>query len=193
LPTPETGGSVRAVSAKRILLCDDDELELAALRSSSESAGLEVVDTARNAVELIRLVDVLEADAAVIRNEVTGLSGVEATRELAGRDRRVEVVLLTSDPSIERVGLDAGAFAVVQRGDLEALERALGALSEWLGGGERRRGPDRRSGEDRRQVQDWSKVFSERRSGEDRRKALRRKSDRMMNAVKPTRFVPRAI
>jgi hypothetical protein len=88
------------------------------------------------------------------------------------------VILLTNDPSLEPHGLAAGAFAVVRRGDLDELERALGALSEWLGGGERRSGADRRSGQERREEQDWSKVFSERRSGEDRRRGPRRKSDR---------------
>jgi hypothetical protein len=83
---------------------------------------------------------------------------------------------------------------VVGRGDLDALERALGALAEWLNGGERRHGPDRRSGKDRRQKQDWSKVFSERRSGEDRRKAARRKTDRMMSAGPQVRqFTPRTV
>ncbi len=97
------------------------------------------------------------------------MSGVEVTEDLTRLERRVEVILLTTDVSLEPLGLAAGAFAVVPRGDSETLETALGALGEWLGGGERRKGGDRRSGLDRREHQDWSKVFSERRSGDDRR------------------------
>jgi len=169
---------VRAVGAHRILLCDDDELELAALKRAATDAAFEVVDTASNGVELLQLAQVHQPDAALVRNELYGMSGVEVTADLVNLERRVEVVLLTNDVSLEPHGLAAGAFAVITRGDVDALERALGTLREWLSGGERRRGADRRSGADRRQAQDWSKVFSERRSGEDRRKGPRRKTDR---------------
>lgn len=166
-----------AVGAKRIVICDDDEVELAALKRTAADSGFEVVDTARHAIELLQLANVHTPDAAIVRNEVYGVSGLEATQDLVNLERRVEVILLTSDPSLEPHALEAGAFAVVARGDVEGLETAMAALSEWLSGGERRKGGDRRSGEDRRKEQDWSKVFSERRSGEDRRQAPRRKAD----------------
>jgi CheY-like chemotaxis protein len=166
------------VVAHRILICDDDELELAAFGRTAADVGFDVVDTARHAVELLQLVELHRPDAVLMRNEVQGVSGLEVADELSRREPRIEVVLVTSDTSLERAGVRAGAFAVVARGDVENLERALGAVGEWLGGGERRNGPDRRSGHDRRVAQDWSKVFSERRSGQDRRAAPRRKSDR---------------
>ena len=117
---PEQSDIVRAVRGTRLLLCDDDDLELAAVRRTAEASGFEIVDSARNAVELLRMAEALEADAAVIRNEVPGVSGVEATLDLTQRDPRVEVVLVTSDPSVEPSGKQAGAFAVVGRGDLDA-------------------------------------------------------------------------
>jgi DNA-binding NarL/FixJ family response regulator len=160
------------------VLCDDDELELAALKRTAADHGFEVVDTARHAIELLQLAKVHTPDAAIVRNEVYGVSGLEATEDLVNLDKRVEVILLTSDPSLESHALEAGAFAVVPRGDIEALETAIGALAEWLGGGERRKGTDRRTGQERRLEQDWAKVYSERRSGEDRRKGPRRKADR---------------
>jgi DNA-binding NarL/FixJ family response regulator len=165
------------VGAKRILVCDDDQLELAAVRQTATEAGFEVIDYARHAVELLRLAELHQPDAVLVRNEGPGLSGIEATADLTELEHRCEVVLLTSDPSLEPHGLAAGAFAVVPRGDLDALEATLASLAEWLGG-ERRKGADRRSGVDRRKAQDWSKVFSERRSGEDRRKGPRRDADR---------------
>jgi DNA-binding NarL/FixJ family response regulator len=169
-----------------MLICDDDELELAALKRTATEAGFEVVETARHAVELLQLVQVHQPEAALVRNEVYGVSGVEVTEDLTQRERRVEVILLTSDPSLEPHGLAAGAFAVVPRGDVEALETALDALGEWLGGGERRKGGDRRSGLERREHQDWSKVFSERRSGDDRRKSPRRSADRPRRPPEPS-------
>lgn len=166
----------------RLLICDDDQLEVAALRRAAGDAGFDVVDTARNAVELLQLATVHRPDAALVRNEVPGLSGVEATEDLSRYEPRVEVVLLTSDPGLAPIGRAAGAFAVVPRGDLDAVEAALGALAEWIGGSERRKGDDRRSGDERRVHQDWSKVYSERRDGDDRRKASRRKADRERGA-----------
>lgn len=165
------------MGAKRILLCDDDEVELAALKRTAADSGFEVVDTARHAIELLQLANVHKPDAAIVRNEVYGVSGLEVTQDLVNLEKRVEVILLTSDPSLEARALESGAFAVVTRGDVEALETAMGSLAEWLGGGERRTGGDRRTGEERRQEQDWSKVYSERRSGEDRRKEPLRNAD----------------
>jgi DNA-binding NarL/FixJ family response regulator len=161
-----------------MLICDDDELELAVLKRAAADAGFEVVDTARHAIELLQLVQVHQPEAAIVRNEVYGVSGLEVTEDLSRLEQRVEVILVTTDVSLEPLGLAAGAFAVVLRRDSEMLETALGALGEWLGGGERRMGTDRRSGMDRRELQDWSKVFSERRSDVDRRKGPRRKTDR---------------
>jgi DNA-binding NarL/FixJ family response regulator len=166
------------VASKRLLICDHDTLELAALSRTATDLGFDVVDTAANGVELLRLAALHRPEAAVVRNELPGLSGIEATEDLSHFEPRIEVVLLTSDPSIESRGIAAGAFAVVPSGDLAAIETALGAVGEWLEGGERRTGTDRRSGDDRRQHQDWSKVTSERRSGEDRRTTSRRKADR---------------
>jgi CheY-like chemotaxis protein len=160
-----------------MLICDDDELERSVLKQAAAEAGFEVVDTARHAVELLQLVEIHQPDAAIVRNEVYGVGGLEVTEDLSRLEPRVEVILVTTDVSLEPLGLAAGAFAVVLRRDTEMLESALGALSEWLGGGERRKGGDRRSGLERREYQDWAKVFSERRSGDDRRQKPRRKSD----------------
>jgi CheY-like chemotaxis protein len=161
-----------------MLICDDDELELAVLKHTAAAAGFDVVGTARHAIELLQLVGIHQPAAAIVRNEVYGVSGLEVTEDLRRLEPPVEVVLVTTDVSLEPLGLAAGAFAVVLRRDTEMLEAALGALDEWLGGGERRKGVDRRSGMDRRELQDWSKVFSERRAGDDRRQGPRRKADR---------------
>jgi DNA-binding NtrC family response regulator len=164
------------VGAKRILVCDGDELELAALKRAASDSGYEVVDTAGNAVELLRLAEVHNPVAALVRNELPGMLGLEVIGELVGSVPKVEVVLVTTDSSLASTALSEGAFAVVLRGELDVLEATLTELAEWLGG-ERRKGGERRSGVERRQEQDWSKVFSERRDGEDRRKGPRREAD----------------
>jgi ActR/RegA family two-component response regulator len=165
------------VGAKRIVVCDGDELEAAALKRAASRAGFEIVDTAANAIELLRSAEVHQPDAALVRNELFGMLGLEAIDDLVRSRPKVEVVLVTTDASLGPTAMDAGAFAVVLRGDVDALESTLAELGEWLGGGERRKGGDRRSGVERRQLQDWSKVFSERRTGDDRRKGPRREAD----------------
>jgi DNA-binding NarL/FixJ family response regulator len=143
---------------------------------AAPDTGFEIADVAGNAVELLRLAEVHRPQAALVRNELAGMLGLEAVGELTARQPKVEVVLVTTDFSLEPTALAEGAFGVVLRGDFDGLEATLSALAEWLGG-ERRKGGDRRSGLERREEQDWSKVFSERRSGEDRRKGPRREAD----------------
>ncbi len=98
-----------------MLICDDDELELSVLKQAATEAGFEVVDTARHAVELLQLVEIHQPDAAIVRNEIYGVSGLEVTEDLSRLEPPVEVILVTTDVSLEPLGLAAGAFAVVLR------------------------------------------------------------------------------
>ena len=104
-----------------MLICDDDELELAALKRTATEAGFEVVDTARHAVELLQLVQVHRPEAALVRNEVYGVSGVEVTEDLTHLEQPVEVILLTTDPSLEPHGLGRGRL---RRGATTATSRS---------------------------------------------------------------------
>jgi DNA-binding NarL/FixJ family response regulator len=166
----------------RLVICNHDELELAVVRRLATEVGFEVVESADNAIELLRLAQVHRPDAAVVRNELSGIMGLEVVEDLVRLEPPVEVILLDIDPSLEQRGLDAGAFAVIPRRDIDALQAALGALREWLAAAERRTGGDRRSGDERRRMQDWTQVFAERRGGDDRRMTPRRKADRQRAA-----------
>jgi chemotaxis response regulator CheB len=155
-----------------ILVCDRDELARRAWGRVVAERGYEVIGEATTAVEAVRLCDIFEATVLVIGNELVGLSGIEVVGELA--ERGVCVILVSNDQAILDQARAAGAFFAVARGDLGNLERALDALGEPRGEGERRNGIDRRSLADRRQAQDWGKVIRERRTGADRRRNERR-------------------
>lgn len=159
----------------RLVVCDSDELGRATARRAAEEAGFEVLPPAVNAVEALHQVDQFDPAAVLIVHELYGMTGLEAVIDLNERPSHPETILVTSRDEIEQDALAKGAFGVVPRGDLAALEAALAELHRFLVTGNRRRGTDRRSGADRRQRQDWSQVTRERRGG-DRRRGPRRSS-----------------
>lgn len=160
------------------LVCDDDDLARAVLRQSAAAAGFEVVDEALNVPEALALVRLHRPDLVLIRHELPGILGAEATRELRALEDPPEVVLVSPDPQAMHLALSVGAFGAVSPEDPDAVIEVLESLLDQVETGERRTGTERRSGTDRREEQDWSKVFSQRRGDDERRKSVRRSSDR---------------
>ena len=169
--TLKIGQSV-TMATTRVLVCDGDELARRALGRTATDHGLELMGEAQTAVEALQMLTYLPADVVVLANELQGLTGIEVTPELAATG--VRVVIVSSDTAALDSARRAGAFAAVPRGDLEAFEQALEAVTLDRSNDDRRSGADRRAGSDRRVAQEWSKVISERRSGQDRRVADRR-------------------
>lgn len=163
--------------ARRALICDRDRWSMRATAEVVEAAGFEIIGEAENAVEALRLNELLRPALIVITNEQTGMSGLEAIPELFAVDDPPEIVLLSMDDSARDTAKFSGAYELALVGDTPMLERMLAEIGEILDTGERRSSNDRRSGEDRRQKQDWSKVTTERRSGTDRRRSMRREQD----------------
>jgi DNA-binding NarL/FixJ family response regulator len=161
----------------KVIICDIDPWSGRATRALVEAAGFQVLGDAPNAVEAIRLTQLLHPTFVLITLEQSGLSGLEALPDLLAGDDPPEVVLLASDDSARATAKKNGAFELAVKGETEMLERLLEEVRELLETGERRKSRDRRSGDERRQVQDWSKVTHERRSGTDRRGGLRREHD----------------
>jgi CheY-like chemotaxis protein len=160
------------------LICDSDPMRASLLHRLAQEGGFEVLPEATTAVEALDMAEHLSPHTVLMTHELLGMSGVEAAAEMRQRSDPPEVVLLTADVSLEDDPRAVGAFAVVDRNDIAAIEDAVDRVRHWLTSGERRTGSDRRTGEERRREQDWSKVHSERRGGEDRRKGPRRESDR---------------
>jgi AmiR/NasT family two-component response regulator len=161
----------------KAIICDHDPWSARASRALLEDAGFEVIGEAPNAVEAIRITELLRPTFVLIALEQAGLSGLEALPDLLRGDEPPEVVLVANDDSAREAAKKAGAFELVVKGESEMIERLFEEVRELLETGERRKSRDRRSGQERRQAQDWSKVTHERRSGVDRRGGLRRERD----------------
>ena len=159
------------------VVCDSDPWQGRATAQLLVEHGYEVLGTAENAVEAIRLTETTRANVVAITHEHLGLSGLEAIPDLRALPHEPEVVLMSIDGTGAEAARAAGAFAVVARGEIEGFEATIDDVAHLLRTGERRGRGDRRSGEDRREAQDWSKVFTERRRGDDRRQGDRRSDD----------------
>ena len=166
------------IRSLRALVCASDLVERRAMVVAARDAGFEVLDELDNAARAIQMAPLLKPTFVLIANELYGMLGADAVRELRAitteADLPPEVVLVSADQGVREQAIDDGAHAVIPRDNPQALGRVVDEVKVLLETGERRGRADRRSGEDRRKVQDWSKVTRERRSGDDRRHGERR-------------------
>jgi two-component system nitrate/nitrite response regulator NarL len=128
LTTPSLGG----VSAVRVVIADDEPAFLDALHALIEGQSkLSVVGSAGDGLEAVELVDQLEPDAVVIDLHMPRLDGVSAIRRLRLDHPQLCLIALTGDPDpgLHRAANEAGADAVLLKGELvETLLERLRAV-----------------------------------------------------------------
>jgi len=156
-----------------VTVCDSDPMVVQTFGQLATDLGFQVLSPAANGPRLLDLIGVVHPSLALVTNELSGMTGPEIAAAIGTLDERPEVIVVTSDERSRHDAYDAGAFAVVERFDLEGLREAVASAKYLFLTGERRVAGDRRTGEDRREHQDWSKVTKERRV-EERRKGARR-------------------
>jgi DNA-binding NarL/FixJ family response regulator len=104
-----------------VLLADDDTSFLDSLRPLIEhQPELTVVATARDGLHAIELADELDPDAIVIDLHMPLVDGVTAVARLRQDHPHLCVIALTGDPDpvLHRAVSEAGADAVLQKGEL---------------------------------------------------------------------------
>jgi len=79
----------------RILLADDHCIVRQGLRALLERAGFDVVGEAADGLEAVRLAEALTPDAAVLDLIMPTLNGLDAGRQILGRQPAMPILLLT--------------------------------------------------------------------------------------------------
>jgi CheY-like chemotaxis protein len=112
----------------RVLVVDDDEVQLRATAALLQRAGYDV-SAAHGGEEALALLAAREFDGAVVDLMMPRISGLELVRRLLARQPEVRVVLTSSYPlspaQIARMGLGTVRF-LPKNGPLPALLAALG-------------------------------------------------------------------
>src|SRR4051812_1226356 len=105
---------------------DDDGMRLAG-RMLAEQEGYVVADEAETGEEGVRLVARTAPDCVLMDYRLPGMDGAQATRLLLGSRPTTVVIGWTSSPeaSVAEDFRAAGAFACVDKDDLDALRAAI--------------------------------------------------------------------
>lgn len=120
----------------RIVIADDQALvrgALAALLSSEED--IEVVGSAGDGAQAIRMADELEPDVCLVDIQMPYIDGIEAAQQIiaTGKGTRVLIVTTFARPGYLRAALDAGASGfIVKDAPAEELAQAVRRVNAGL-------------------------------------------------------------
>jgi len=116
----------------RVLLVDDHDLFRTGLRNLLEEQGVQVVGEAAGGTDALRIVREIAPDVVVMDLNMPGMSGVEATREIAAIAPLTRVVVLTISDQDDDVmdAIVAGACGyLVKDSSIEELMRGINAAA----------------------------------------------------------------
>jgi DNA-binding NarL/FixJ family response regulator len=116
----------------RVLLVDDHDLFRTGLRNLLEEQGVQVVGEAAGGSDALRIVREIAPDVVVMDLNMPGMSGVEATREIAAIAPLTRVVVLTISDQDDDVmdAIVAGACGyLVKDSSIEELMRGINAAA----------------------------------------------------------------
>jgi CheY-like chemotaxis protein len=110
----------------RVVLVDDDEANLAALRESLELEGIEVVGAAAGGADGVALANELRPDVVLMDLRMPGMDGFAATAAIRAARPETQVVILTAyEELLTQSAEDVGAFAYLVKGCSPELMRQM--------------------------------------------------------------------
>lgn len=129
LPSHEVH-SVAALRPLRVLVVDDDGLQLRALQRQFRDNGQVDLSVVDNAIDAMLAIGTARPDLIVMDVFMPGLDGVEACRRIKTnpdtRDVQVVITSVVMTPELERAAYDAGAgHAIAKPVDMAALFEAV--------------------------------------------------------------------
>jgi len=94
-----------------VVICDDDRFVVESISNQLATAGYAVAGTASNGLDLIRVCEECRPDIVIADIEMPLMSGIDAARELTGRNLAKCVIMLTSfdDSNYIQGAIESGA------------------------------------------------------------------------------------
>lgn len=101
----------------RVLLVDDDEAILQTL-VLSRLDGIDIVGTATNGAEAVRLATILEPDVVLMDLKMPVMDGIEATRRIKETVPSVQIIMHTAydEPDLALSAKEVGAYGYLIKG-----------------------------------------------------------------------------
>jgi len=107
------------------VICDDRPALRDAVLRLLMACGFDVPVVTESFAKLGRLVMAHEACLVVVALPLTGMSGLQAVRELSSAAPDCEILLLSPSSTLELAALEAGARALVPEDDLRVLRAVV--------------------------------------------------------------------
>jgi signal transduction histidine kinase len=112
----------------RLLVIDDDRVDRIAIRRAVEQSGVEAdLDEAADAREALAMIRERPYDCVLLDQDLPGMSGIEAARELRAAGNLVPIVFVTGrqDEELLQQAVDAGVTDFIPKHDLSPRRLGL--------------------------------------------------------------------
>jgi DNA-binding NarL/FixJ family response regulator len=126
-------GDEDAPGAIRVVLVDDHDLFRTGLRNLLEEQGVDVVGEAANGQTALRLVADLAPDVVIMDLNMPGMSGVDATRQMAALAPLTRVVVLTisvDDADVMNAVMAGACGYLLKDSSIQQLVEGIRAAAE---------------------------------------------------------------
>jgi DNA-binding NarL/FixJ family response regulator len=124
---------------RKVVVVDDHQLMLEAVRAALAAPDFEIVGEARSGEEALELVEEHNPDLVLLDIRMPGMAGLECLAALRARRPDTMVVVLSGvdDPAVERQALDGGASAYVSKllDPRDLAETLRGLIGDDVGAG----------------------------------------------------------